>query len=1371
MNCLIAFAVSSKLPFLKVSICATVIGVFIILSALPLKVSAQIDMNSDGLDDLLYYFPDEQSSELQWRWYDVANQQEFSLNNYGQLGDLVAAGFWSDTTSVQRTRVRRQFKGEIRVSSEAIAEGTLIDIVPFDARLFVGGSYQRDSFADIATVVRRKRIWEWRVAQNPLGNDATRFSLIRFGAGRLEPNVLRTRIQRLATIRTFASNRSAQIRHRSLRRAREKVIRLRRLARSGSRPSEIRILRSSTGRADSFLIIYNDRVRLLSRRGRLQQEYARRLTGTAPIVALWLGDKPVIFEQQEQQLLSLVPNVASIPLPSTNVNFISRVSSFKSRRSELAPTIARPTLPPIIVTATPGYPETATPTSTPTDTPVATATSTPSNTPTPTITPTATVTFTPTATPTPNQPPLGQVLCTPGDQAGELGSAYTISCSGAYELEGDSITQRLVNVTGDCPTTFSTSSEIQGNFSGTAGSCNFQVEACDIQGACGARSPTYTLHSYQLDIASNGAPTIDSNCNLRVPLSVTASSNVSGLSYNTTLTGLSTSGQIVDQTGVQGSLVSGGTLSGRFSASGGTISGLPGVSVAKDALLAVGVVAQDTNEPPFSVLTPSNITPGAIHGGVQLVSDRNGADCLRCTGTNASISAGENHTCAVAPDNTVWCWGDNTEGQLGNGTTTRSFSPVQVVGLSDISQVSAGTYHSCAVRSTDGTVWCWGNNDSGQLGNNSTTSSLVPVQVTSLTGVVVVDAGMDRRRNVSFSCALTQDSRIFCWGVNNTGRLGAGGGDSLVPVQVINLTNPVTLSVGDNVVGALQSDGIIKTWGFNGNGALGDGTTVSTSTPVTLVQPGGVTSVELSMGSDDQATLLVNETSVYERTTALNLAETTTTARTGFQHTLNQTYCALDKSSGAPSCAMLGLAGLYSGSASPGTTLGNGAQGTSGPPAQAVQGLTQPAVALSARHRHACVVQDDGVVRCWGANEFGKLGSGSTDNPATPVVAFNGISAVKVSQSTYSTCVISSTGAVFCSGLNNNGALGNGTTTPASTPVQVAGITNATEICGRTNLAGNGGFCAIDGTEVKCWGTRYLGNNNSNSSTTPVVVQGITDITPVELVCAMENVCVRASTGEVRCWGRGSNGEIGDGDTDTEQLPVTVAGLSAPAIALGSTTFSDVFCAALQGGGIECWGQGNSLGDGSGGTELSPVAVVGIAATVSSISKDGGRGNNGHICASLSGGGIRCWGSGGEGALGNGGTASSNIPVTVTGYDSVVVPKVVAGDDHTCALRSDGQVACWGSGTFSQHGQNVWQDFSTPQLVTGLSNVIDISAGTHGSCAVLSDNTVRCWGLNNFGQFGNGQTNSLTATNRVLNSDSTPFIARTRQCERYSLNP
>jgi alpha-tubulin suppressor-like RCC1 family protein len=157
----------------------------------------------------------------------------------------------------------------------------------------------------------------------------------------------------------------------------------------------------------------------------------------------------------------------------------------------------------------------------------------------------------------------------------------------------------------------------------------------------------------------------------------------------------------------------------------------------------------------------------------------------------AEIATGFSHSCAAKDDGTAWCWGLNNKGQLGNNSTTDSSTPVQVVGaggvgtLTNVAEIAAGLQHSCAAKD-DGTAWCWGLNDKGQLGNNSTTDSSTPVQVVGAGGVGVLDTIILVGAGNTHTCAAKQTHTVWCWGLNNESQLGNNSTtDSSTPVQAI----------------------------------------------------------------------------------------------------------------------------------------------------------------------------------------------------------------------------------------------------------------------------------------------------------------------------------------------------------------------------------------------------------------------------------------------------------------------------------------------------------------------------------------------------------------------------------------------------------
>jgi alpha-tubulin suppressor-like RCC1 family protein/pimeloyl-ACP methyl ester carboxylesterase len=294
---------------------------------------------------------------------------------------------------------------------------------------------------------------------------------------------------------------------------------------------------------------------------------------------------------------------------------------------------------------------------------------------------------------------------------------------------------------------------------------------------------------------------------------------------------------------------------------------------------------------------------------------------------------------------------------------------------------------------------------------------------------------------------------------------------------------------------------------------------------------------------------------------------------------------------------------------------------------------------------------------------------------------------------------------------------------------------------------GDSHSCALSGSGgVKCWGAGYggqLGNGEADHSLVPVDVIGLTNgVTAI--AAGGSHTCALTVSGGVKCWGNNSSGELGDGTTTDRDTPVDVVGLNSGVAAI--TAGYSHTCALTDAGAVKCWGfnGGGGVGDGRvcGYYCLSPVDVTGLRDRATAITA-GDR----HTCALMSGGDVTCWGPNENGQLGNGvddgpewcPPPCSTVPISVHGLPPGVT-SLTAGGDHTCALTASDQVWCWGANVGGELGDGTTEQRNTPVNVTALDEgVTQIAAGSQFTCAIIAGNGVRCWGSNNLGQLGNGE--------------------------------
>ncbi|HZN19292.1 MAG TPA: tandem-95 repeat protein [Micromonosporaceae bacterium] len=418
---------------------------------------------------------------------------------------------------------------------------------------------------------------------------------------------------------------------------------------------------------------------------------------------------------------------------------------------------------------------------------------------------------------------------------------------------------------------------------------------------------------------------------------------------------------------------------------------------------------------------------------------------------------------------------------------------------------------------------------------------------------------------------------------------------------------------------------------------------------------------------------------------------------------------------------------------------------------------------VSAGNLHSCAILDTGQVRCWGGNDNGQLGNGTTTTSTAPVLV-PGLSAVlQVSAGGSHTCTLLHGGTIRCWGLNGNGQLGNGTTANSLVPVAVTGVSGAKAVAA-------GGFhtCAVlgDGT-VRCWGNDAMGQvgdaSAGDTSSAPAAVSGITAANPAKALSLGEfHSCALLTDGAVRCWGHNGFGQLGDGTTGDRSTATAVAGLPDPTVdpALVLSTGSSHTCVLLDDDDrtVRCWGHNayGSLGHATAVVDSvmqpssSPLVVrfddnpdplvEHLVPLTGSTALTSGQY---HTCARGSGGGVRCWGNNNRGQLG-----ADPKPLTGELEDSVnalavgglgAAGAVTAGGFHTCALVGTA-MRCWGYNFFGQLGGYAASSHR-PVQVTALTGATAVATGTEFACALINADTTDkpvCWGSNTDGRLGAG---------------------------------
>lgn len=641
-----------------------------------------------------------------------------------------------------------------------------------------------------------------------------------------------------------------------------------------------------------------------------------------------------------------------------------------------------------------------------------------------------------------------------------------------------------------------------------------------------------------------------------------------------------------------------------------------------------------------------------------------------------AVTAGSAFTCGLTDAGKALCWGQNSFGQLADGTSASKTSPVFVQTDETFAMLEAGATHACGIT-TAGALLCWGRNNSGQIGDDSLVDRLTPFEVptgSEATTWSTVSTGLE------FTCAVRSDGALYCWGLGSSRQLGTGSAASSdVPVrETTNATDWSAVHAGTNFACALKTSGERWCWGVNTLAQAGNGTVTSILTPT------------------------IADEAAWD---SLTLGDST---GCGFQG--DALFCFGDGGVGQTAVA-----------AGPQTT-----------PAQVVSaGAALVDVAIGTRN--ACAIDADQKLLCWGSANRGTAGLGYDSDRSLPLLVGDG-PFVDVDADSDHSCAISESGTLSCWGRNMLGQLGDGTYLTRAAPVELPGQdwvqvqTGTNFACGLQRPAAGPGV-------VSCWGTESageLGNGAAGSTNVPTQVTLAEDV--VEIALGQNHVCARTANERLYCWGRNTEGQLGDGTNTARDAPLRVD-------PTGAANFKSIaangrFNCALRGanGALFCWGANTNRQLGLGpaaADEITTPTQVSTGWTNVATSAN-------HTCG-VKAGELFCWGRNNSGELGFGATSTTPTDVpTKVGTKSDWAFAVLGQGLFSYAVDQAGGVWSWGPNGSGQLGNGSQTTTLPPTNVLQGFGFTKLAIGNEHVCGIDAQKALHCWGTTTFAQLGAG---------------------------------
>lgn len=687
-------------------------------------------------------------------------------------------------------------------------------------------------------------------------------------------------------------------------------------------------------------------------------------------------------------------------------------------------------------------------------------------------------------------------------------------------------------------------------------------------------------------------------------------------------------------------------------------------------------------------------------------------------------------SCYVTGEGYVWCWGSNQSGQLGVDNIRHSSTPIKNRYLKNIESISIASNALCAVD-RDRNVSCWGDNFKGQLGSEDydRRKRSFPVKVNLTKPFIKIVAGVD------IFCAVNTDSTLTCWGDTPFNMLG-NTFYNYRPTQHPTLSNVKDIAFGLYHTCIIKNDNSVWCGGHNSGGQLGLGTFSERENLTPVV---GITGAkQLSLARDNSCVTTYS----------------------------NQTYCW-----GANGSFQIGAGSTH-------TTYGN--------PLPVLVTIAPDAKTIHGGERSVCTVNFDDSLTCWGQNSHGEIGN-SNYNLVKDGYTHTNLALLDFSMSISTACALTVNQEVLCWGSNLIGQSG--------TPINTKYVNVPTEVLPHTSIfqdlsslvAGQVNTCMKMNGETHCWGNNeqaQLGFPTDNfAEFYPAKLTGLENVSHTSIGYTL--ICHVIPSGQAVCSGINTFGQAGVNPQVTQRVnvPQIISGLSnVYKVEAGL----DSACAVKNDGTVWCWGNNTEgqLGNGNYLPTHLPQQVIGLTNVVEvSLAMRGS-----HACARTNENNVYCWGSNPNGQLGTISVPKSNVPLQVARFinsssislganftcslslDKKVVciglnnygqlgigsnlananfeevslsnpiSTLKAGEHHVCALDESKTVLCWGRNNGGQLGNGLNEDSKYP--VTVIKNIDELASGAAHSCVISQTNKLACWGFNGSGQFGNGNSNN-----------------------------